>query len=101
MGAVKRFSWREGARWKMAVFLAMSAAYLANFICEFNDGIGGPSGSASVVLAASMTWLTLLCTLAVSVNWSLHVQHYNTWQHQHGTFRIEARTRRSRAEGLA
>lgn len=92
---VRQLHWHEGAAWWFALQLSALAAYVANAFCEFPQGIpeADKHKTAWLVLAISTGWLSLVCMLAVCVNWHVLVRHYRTWQHRHGTFTLQVPAR--------
>merc|ERR1712190_304056 len=80
---VKRWSWKEGPLWWLALQLTTLAAYIANALCTFPEGIGAPDNTDFVVLGVSLVWLSLVTALSVGTNWALCVRYYQTWQARH------------------
>jgi hypothetical protein len=88
---VKRFAWKEDLLWLISAQITALAMYLANTLCVFPKGIGSGSkeGTRLVVLGVSTLWLLLVLGLALSVNRALLLGYFRTWQHRHGTFRLQ------------
>lgn len=87
---VKRLRWNEGHAWWFIMQLSIIAAYNANILAEFPEGLGGRQYSGYWVLGVSLLWMFLQCGLCLSVNWALCMRYYRTWQNRHGVFTLNA-----------
>mmetsp|Transcript_57062 Transcript_57062/g.185480 ORF Transcript_57062/g.185480 Transcript_57062/m.185480 type:complete len:706 (+) Transcript_57062:86-2203(+) len=86
---VRRWQWKSGIAWGFALQLTALAAYVANVMCVFPEGIGGKKYTSVVVLGASLVWLLLVTCLTVIVNKALILQYYQIWQQRNGTFTLQ------------
>lgn len=87
---VKRWQWKQGNAWLLALQLTSLDACMVYNICEFPKGFGFPDNTDHIVQGISALWLLLVTALAVHINWELCLRYYRTWQHRNGTFRLEA-----------
>jgi len=85
--AVRRMEWKDGRIWWIFLQLSVLAAYVANLLHNFSEGVE-PEHMALVIFAGSMFWLCLSCAIAVTVNWELCMRQYRTWQHRNGSFQL-------------
>lgn len=86
---VKRWQWKTGVCWWLALQFTVLAAYIGSGICTFPKGFGEPHDTDRIVLGASALWLGLVCALTVCTNWSLCIHYYGTWQSRNGTFTLQ------------
>jgi len=86
---VNKWNWRIGTPWWLMLQLSGLAIYVTDVFCDFSEGLGQSSGHATLaVVASSLLWFGLLCTLTFKTHWTVVLEFFHNWQQRHGHFTL-------------